>query len=126
MNNRQNNAWNQNPNMVNGNVPGNQIPYQQQQFQNNQYIPPKAPRQKRKKRKKKHRFLKFLLFCVLIFLGYKGSSILLNNMAEKEMSQFVVDYPFIFEEETDCLWYITHNFSVPSTYELEGKTYDVE
>lgn len=81
---------------------------------------------KRKKKKKKHRFLKFILFCLIIYLGYKGSYKLLSYLAENEMSKFVTDYPFTFEEPSDSLWYVTNNFNVPTCYKLNDKEYNVE
>lgn len=81
---------------------------------------------KKPKRRKKHRFLKFLLLCLIAYAGYKGSSKILGNLAENEMKQFIVDYPFTFDCESDCLWYVTDNFSIPTSYSLGDKEYKVE
>jgi Zn-dependent metalloprotease len=114
-NNQQNVPPYQYQNNINNNY--NTFAYQGNYPQNQNYNP--LPR------KKKHRFLKFLLMAIVLFAIYKISSMVGNNIVQKEFDLFVYDYPFEFENEFDSLNYITGNFTVPTQYEYNNKVYNV-
>lgn len=80
------------------------------QGQQEQKVPKKG------KKKKKHRFLKFLLLVLLVVLAYKGSKVLCNKIAYEQLEKTGVDYPFVFNNEMDSMWYVTDNFTVPTSY----------
>lgn len=75
--------------------------------------------------KKKHRFLKFILVVVVLIVTYKGVKHGCNFLAENEMNKFTTNYPFVFANEGDSVFCLTGNFTVPVTYEYDGKTRSV-
>lgn len=76
---------------------------------------------KPKLKKKKHRFLKLILLIIIICIV----KILANKFTELEMNKVIEQYPFQFSN-TDTLYYITDNFTVPTYYEYNGKAYTVK
>lgn len=81
----------------------------------------------KQKKKKKHRFLKFLLFNAMLVLLYFGIVWVCNRLAYKELDRVMVAYPFQYTNETNAVWYVTDDFSVPTSYtDEEKKEYHVK
>jgi Zn-dependent metalloprotease len=122
-NNQQNqyNQYNNQYQQQSGNYNNNSMNYNQPV---NSYQQPNK-KQKKVKKKRKHRFLKFLLKVAILIIAIKGLIYLGNSKVQKEFDQFAIDYPFEFENESDCLYYVTSNITVPTSYEYADKTYDV-
>jgi Zn-dependent metalloprotease len=122
------NSYNQNINNYQQNINNyqqsiNSYNQNNSQYQQNQQT---LTKQKKQKRKRKHRFLKFMLLVIVLIFAYKVLRHLGNSAVQKELNSFAVDYPFTFENENDCTYYVTGNINVPTYYELNDKSYNVE
>lgn len=80
---------------------------------------------KPERKKKKHRFLKFILLTAVVILSYKGAQKICSHIAEDKLYKFADKYPFDFLNSDESIGYIYNDFTVPVSYEYNGKTYNV-